>query len=152
MFGHPARQLAGLLATPALTCDNTRDDSSLTAYYRRSSFNPTCNRCPIEALSWVEEKVIRLTKFQLEVMQAVWEIGAGSVRDIKERLPGTRQRAYTTVQTIVRRLEEKGAVRRVKKIGKAFIFEPPSYARSVNRRIVSELLFCPKFRRSVYAG
>ncbi len=86
------------------------------------------------------EKAIRLTKFELEVMDALWEISNGSVREIQERLPEKRRPAYTTVQTIVRRLEEKGAVRRLKKIGNAFIFEPVVTRKSAHRRLINELL------------
>jgi BlaI family transcriptional regulator, penicillinase repressor len=83
---------------------------------------------------------IRLTKFELEVMHALWDIGSGSVREVQERLPEKRRPAYTTVQTIVRRLEEKGAVRRMKKIGNAFIFEPVVTRKSAHHRLINELL------------
>ena len=66
---------------------------------------------------------IKLTRLEVEIMGAVWEIGSGSVREIQEQLPERKRPAYTTVQTIIYRLEEKGAVRRVKKIGNAHIFE-----------------------------
>jgi len=73
-------------------------------------------------------------------MHALWEIGSGSVREIQERLPEKRRPAYTTVQTIVRRLEEKDAVRRLKKIGNAFIFEPLVTRTSAHHRLINELL------------
>ena len=82
----------------------------------------------------------KLTKFELEVMQALWDIGSGSVRQIQERLPEKRRPAYTTVQTIVRRLEEKGAVRRLKKIGNALIFEPMVSRKSAHHRLIDDLL------------
>jgi predicted transcriptional regulator len=83
---------------------------------------------------------MRLTRFELEIMQSLWELGSGSVREIQERLPENRRPAYTTVQTIVRRLEEKGAVRRLKKIGNAFIFEPAVTRKSAHHRLINELL------------
>src|SRR5207247_934073 len=86
------------------------------------------------------EKEVRLTKFELEVMQVLWETGSGSVREVQEQLPEKRRPAYTTVQTIVGRLEEKGAVRRVKKIGNAFIFEPLITQNATHRRLINELL------------
>jgi predicted transcriptional regulator len=86
------------------------------------------------------KKSIRLTRFELEIMHALWEIGSGSVREIQERLPEKRRPAYTTVQTIVRRLEEKEAVRRLKKIGNAFIFEPLVTKKSAHHRLINELL------------
>ncbi len=73
-------------------------------------------------------------------MHVLWEIGSGSVREIQERLPEKRRPAYTTVQTIVRRLEEKAAVRRLKKIGNAFIFEPVLTRQSAHHRLINELL------------
>lgn len=82
----------------------------------------------------------KLTKFELEVMHALWDIGSGSVREIQERLPEKRRPAYTTVQTIVRRLEEKGAVRRLKKIGNALIFEPLVTRKSAHHRLINEFL------------
>ena len=58
---------------------------------------------------------IKLTPFELEIMNVLWELGKGSVREIIEGLlPETRRPAYTTVQTIVYRLEEKGALRRAR--------------------------------------
>jgi BlaI family transcriptional regulator, penicillinase repressor len=87
------------------------------------------------------EKSVKLTRFELEVMSALWELGAASsVREIQEKLPEKRRPAYTTVQTIVYRLEEKGAVRRVKKIGNAHIFEAAITRNSAHRRLINELL------------
>jgi predicted transcriptional regulator len=73
-------------------------------------------------------------------MDVLWELGRASVREIQEQLPEKRRPAYTTVQTIVRRLEQKGAVRQVKKIGNAHIFEPAVSRRSAHHRIIDELL------------
>ncbi len=87
-----------------------------------------------------KEKTVRLTKFELELMTALWELGQASVREIQERLPEKKRPAYTTVQTIVYRLEEKGAVRRVKKIGNAHIFEASVTRQSTHRRLINELL------------
>lgn len=86
------------------------------------------------------EKTVKLTRFELEVMQALWELGSGSVREIQEQLPEKKRPAYTTVQTIVRRLEEKGAVRQLKKIGNAFIFEPVVTRKAAHHRLINELL------------
>src|ERR671916_1354813 len=83
---------------------------------------------------------VRLTKFELEVMGALWELGSASVRELQERLPEGKRPAYTTVQTIVYRLEEKGAVRRVKKVGNAHVFEPVVTRRATVRRLFGELL------------
>src|SRR5947208_13116564 len=64
------------------------------------------------------------TRLELELLGALWKIGSGSIREIQESLPEGRRPEYTTVQTIIYRLEEKGAVRRARKIGNAHIFEP----------------------------
>ena len=88
----------------------------------------------------VREKTVKLTKFELEVMHVLWDLRSASVREIQEQLPEKKRPAYTTVQTIVRRLEEKSAVRRVKKIGNAFIFEPVVSRNATHNRLVTELL------------
>ena len=87
-----------------------------------------------------KESDVKLTKFELEVMGALWELGSASVREVQERLPEGKRPAYTTVQTIVYRLEEKGAVRRVKKVGNAHVFEPLVTRRATVRRLFGELL------------
>ena len=83
---------------------------------------------------------VKLTKFELEIMHALWELGSASVREIQEQLPEKKRPAYTTVQTIVRRLEEKGAVRKLKKIGNAFVFEPVVTRKAAHFRLINELL------------
>lgn len=88
----------------------------------------------------MREQNVKLTKFELEVMTALWELGPASVREVQEKLPEKKRPAYTTVQTIVYRLEEKGAVRRVKKIGNALIFEAAVTRNSAHRRLINELL------------
>jgi predicted transcriptional regulator len=82
----------------------------------------------------------KLTRFELEVMNILWRLGKAAVREIQEEFPEGNRPAYTTVQTIVRRLEEKGAVRRVRKIGNAFVFEPVVSRVSTIRRLLDELL------------
>src|SRR5499427_3051176 len=82
----------------------------------------------------------KLTKIELRVMDAMWRLGPASVREIQEALPAKHRPAYTTVQTMVYRLEAKGAVRRVKKIGNAHVFEPAISRESAQRRLIDELL------------
>jgi predicted transcriptional regulator len=84
--------------------------------------------------------VAKLTKFETEVMAILWRIGEGSVRDVQDAIARTERPAYTTVQTILQRLEQKGAVRRTRKVGNALVFEPAITRRSVYRRLVDELL------------
>jgi len=64
-----------------------------------------------------------LTQTELELMNYLWEIKSGSVRDILEKLPPNRNLAYTSVSTIIRILEKKGHVKS-KKVGKGHIYEP----------------------------
>ena len=87
-----------------------------------------------------KEKSTRLTRLELEIMRSLWDLEQASVREIRENLPEKKRPAYTTVQTIVRRLEEKNAVRRLKKIGNALIFEPTVSRKAAHGRLISELL------------
>ena len=82
----------------------------------------------------------RLSKLELQIMDALWARGALSVREIQEAFPEKNRPAYTTVQTMVYRLEAKKAIRRVKKIGNAHIFEAAISRRSAQRRLIDELL------------
>jgi BlaI family penicillinase repressor len=83
---------------------------------------------------------VRLSKAELGVMKHFWSAGESSIREIQERLSSEADLAYTTVQTLVNRLEEKGALRRTRKIGNAFMFEPTVTEQSTYRRIVDEFL------------
>jgi BlaI family transcriptional regulator, penicillinase repressor len=81
----------------------------------------------------------RLTKLELQVLEALWARGKASIREIQEAFPDPRP-AYTTIQTTVYRLEGKAAVRRLRKIGNAHIFEP-TVARDLTRhRLLDEVL------------
>jgi len=81
----------------------------------------------------------RLTRLELQILEALWAQGKASIREIQEAFPEPRP-AYTTIQTTVYRLEGKKAVRRVKKISNAHIFEP-TIARDVTRnRLLDEIL------------
>ena len=82
----------------------------------------------------------RLSKLELQIMDALWSRGASSVREIQEAFPEKGRPAYTTVQTMVYRLETKNAIRRVKKIGNAHIFEAVVSRSSAQRRLIDELL------------
>ena len=82
----------------------------------------------------------KLSKLEHQIMDALWNRGASSVREILEAFPDKGRPAYTTVQTMVYRLEEKGAIRRVKKIGNAHIFEAAISRSSAQRRLIDELL------------
>ena len=81
----------------------------------------------------------RLARLELQILEALWALGKASIREIQEMFPEPRP-AYTTIQTTVYRLETKGAVRRVRKISNAHIFEP-LVARDVARhRLLDDIL------------
>src|SRR5437016_2978670 len=81
----------------------------------------------------------KFTKLELQILESLWAHGKASIREIQEAFPEPRP-AYTTIQTTVYRLEGKNAVRRVRKISNAHIFEP-IVARDVARhRMLDEIL------------
>ena len=82
----------------------------------------------------------RLSKAETRILEQFWKLGTASVREILETLTEDERVAYTTVQTLVYRLEEKGALRKVKKIGNAQLFQPAIDQRQYRRRLVRDLL------------
>ena len=82
----------------------------------------------------------RLSKAEARILQQYWKLGVASVREILDSLPEDERVAYTTVQTLVYRLEEKGALKRVKKIGNAQLFEPAISQSQYRGRLVRDLL------------
>jgi len=84
--------------------------------------------------------VRKLSKLELRIMEALWASGPASVREVQETFPQAARPAYTTIQTTMYRLEAKRAIRRVKKISNAHIFEAVISKNTAHRRIVDELL------------
>jgi len=82
----------------------------------------------------------KLTKLELQVLEAFWQKGACSVREVQETFPEPGRPAYTTVQTVIYRLERKKALRCVKRISNANIFEAVISRKDAQRRFVDELL------------
>lgn len=82
----------------------------------------------------------KLSKLELQIMDALWTHGALSIREIQEQFPEKKRPAYTTVQTTVYRLETKKAVRRVKKISNAHIFEACLSRVSAQGRLIDDFL------------
>ena len=80
------------------------------------------------------------SKLELKILQALWDRGGASVREIQETFPKKKRPAYTTVQTIVYRLEAKNALRRVRKISNAHIFEATVSREAAQRRLIDDLL------------
>ena len=82
----------------------------------------------------------RLSKAEARILEQYWKLGTCSVREILDSLPEEEQVAYTTVQTLVYRLEAKGALRKVKKIGNAQLFEPAIDQSQYRSGLVRDLL------------
>jgi BlaI family penicillinase repressor len=82
----------------------------------------------------------RLSNLEMRIMEALWTGGELSVREIQETFPAKKRPAYSTVQTMVQRLEAKIAVRRVKKISTAFIFEAVIPRNAARRRLIDDFL------------
>lgn len=82
----------------------------------------------------------KLSKLELQIMEALWTKGPCSVREIQESFPAKKRPAYTTVQTTVYRMEAKKAVRRTRKIATALIFEAAVSREAAERRLIDDLL------------
>src|SRR5579884_1837280 len=82
----------------------------------------------------------KLSKLEMRIMEALWSRGASAIREIQEAFPERGRPAYTTIQTTVYRLETKKAVRRVKKISNAHIFEAVVSREAAQRRLIDDLL------------
>lgn len=82
----------------------------------------------------------KLTKLELQIMEALWSRGVSSIREIQETFPERKRPAYTTVQTTVYRMERKKVLRRVKKISNAHIFEAVISRGAAQGRLIDDLL------------
>jgi len=85
-------------------------------------------------------KLPKLTKLELQIMEALWTRGACSIREIHETFPEKNRPAYTTIQTTVYRMERKKAVRCVKRISNANIFEAAVSREEAQNRLIDELI------------
>jgi predicted transcriptional regulator len=82
----------------------------------------------------------KLSKLELIIMEALWTKGPCAIREIHETFPAQTRPTYSTVQTMVYRLEAKRALRRMKKIGNAFIFEAAVSREAAERKLIDDLL------------
>jgi BlaI family penicillinase repressor len=82
----------------------------------------------------------KLTKLELQIMEALWTRSNASIREIQESFPAKGRPAYTTIQTTVYRLEGKNAVRRIKKIGNFHVFEAAVSRNVAQRKLIDDLL------------
>jgi predicted transcriptional regulator len=82
----------------------------------------------------------KLTRLELKLMEVFWSRGACSVREVQEAFPERSRLAYTTVQTTIYRMERKKALRLVKRIGNANIFEAAISRGAAHNRLIDDLL------------
>jgi predicted transcriptional regulator len=82
----------------------------------------------------------RLSKLEFQIMDALWNQGEASIREIQEAFPEKKRPGYTTVQKTIYRMELKKVVRRVRKVGNFHIFAPTTTRDAAQRRLVDDLL------------
>ena len=82
----------------------------------------------------------KLTKLELQIMETLWTRGEASIREVQEAFPEKDRPAYTTIQTTMYRLEAKGSLRRVKKVGNFHIFAAAVSRDAAQRRLIDDLL------------
>jgi BlaI family transcriptional regulator, penicillinase repressor len=82
----------------------------------------------------------KLSKLEMQIMEVLWSAGPSAIREVQESFAAKNRPAYTTVQTMVYRLEAKKALRRARKIGNAHIFEAVISRDTAQRRLVDEFL------------
>jgi BlaI family transcriptional regulator, penicillinase repressor len=82
----------------------------------------------------------KLSKLEFKIMETLWDKKECSIREIQESFPARKKPAYTTVQTTVYRMEAKGVVHRLKKVGNFHVFAPAISKESAQRRLLDDLL------------
>ncbi len=82
----------------------------------------------------------KLTKLELQIMEALWTRREASIREIQEAFPQKDRPAYTTIQTTVYRLEGKKALHRVRKVGNFHIFAAAISRAAAQRKLIDDLL------------
>lgn len=82
----------------------------------------------------------KLSRLEFQIMESLWTRGELSIREIQEAFPAKRPHAYTTIQTTVYRLEAKGHVKRVRKVGNFHIFAAAISRDVAQRRLIDDLL------------
>jgi BlaI family penicillinase repressor len=82
----------------------------------------------------------KLSRLELRIMETLWSKGPCSIRELQEAFPEDGRPAYTTVQTVVYRLEFKKAVRRASKVSNAHVFEAVVSRSSALHRMIDDLV------------
>jgi len=83
---------------------------------------------------------VRLTKFEMQIMDAVWTRGEASIREMQEAFPAKKRPGYTTIQKMVYRMEEKKVLKRARKLGNFHVFAPTVTRESVERKLLDDFL------------
>ena len=76
---------------------------------------------------------------ELQCLKALWRLERGSVQQVRESMSGTRPLAYTTVMTLLDRLNKRGVVERHKH-GRRFLYSPAVSREAVRRQAVDGLI------------
>ena len=82
----------------------------------------------------------KLSKLEFQIMEILWARNESSIREILDSIPAKRRPAYNTIQTTVYRMEAKGIVRRVRKVGNFHMFAASISRDAAQRRLIDELL------------
>ena len=82
----------------------------------------------------------KLSKLELQIMNALWAHGKASIREVQESFPEKSRPSYGTIQNTIYRMEEKKIARRIGKIGNFHIFEPLVSRDAAQLRLIDELL------------
>lgn len=82
----------------------------------------------------------RLSKLEIQIMETLWSRGEASIREMQEAFPKNKRPGYTSVQTMVYRMEAKKLVRRVRKVGNFHMFAAMVTREATQRRLVEDLL------------
>jgi BlaI family penicillinase repressor len=82
----------------------------------------------------------KLSKLEFQIMEALWAKSETSLREIQESFPAKQRPAYTTIQTTVYRMEAKGIVRRVRKVGNFHLFAASITRDAAQSRLIDDLL------------
>jgi BlaI family penicillinase repressor len=82
----------------------------------------------------------KLSKLEFQIMETLWEKNECSIREIQEAFPAKKRPAYTTIQTTVYRMETKGVVHRLRKVGNFHMFAPAISRDAAQRRLIDDIL------------
>ncbi|KAA6462001.1 BlaI/MecI/CopY family transcriptional regulator [Acidobacteria bacterium AB60] len=82
----------------------------------------------------------KLSKLEFQIMDTLWNGSECSIREIQEAFPARKRPAYTTIQTTVYRMEAKGIVHRVRKVGNFHVFAPAISREAAQRRLIDDIL------------